>query len=111
MLHTHSADCVYAAHPPTLLSTLTHAHPLCCLYAHPLTHTAIYTDTHTHCCPPIPGLPVSIQVPFLSREREAQVGQAVTLEALQSLYCTCKYDKRAHLELAATSGIVPHLCR
>lgn len=51
------------------------------------------------------------QVPFLSREREAVHGQAVVLEALQALYNICFFHKRVHLEVAATSGIVPHLCR
>jgi hypothetical protein len=50
-------------------------------------------------------------VPFLSRDREALVGQAVVLEALQALYNICKFNKRVHLEVAATAGIVPHLCR
>lgn len=51
------------------------------------------------------------QVPFLSREREAASGQAVVLEALQALYNICKFNRRVHLEVAATGGIVPHLCR
>jgi hypothetical protein len=51
------------------------------------------------------------QVPFLSREREAALGQAVVLEALQALYNICKFNRRVHLEVAATGGIVPHLCR
>jgi hypothetical protein len=50
-------------------------------------------------------------VPFLSREREAVHGQGVVLEALQALYNICKFNKRVHLEVAATGGIVPHLCR
>ncbi|WIA33289.1 hypothetical protein OEZ86_006429 [Tetradesmus obliquus] len=50
-------------------------------------------------------------VPFLSREREAASGQAVVLEALQALYNICKFNRRVHLEVAATGGIVPHLCR
>eukprot|EP00775_Hariotina_reticulata_P013544 gene13544-13671_t len=54
---------------------------------------------------------ISQLVPFLSREREAMVGQAVVLEALQALYNICKFNKRVHLEVAATAGIVPHLCR
>jgi hypothetical protein len=48
---------------------------------------------------------------FLSRESEAASGQAVVLEALQALYNICFFHKRVHLEVAATSGIVPHLCR
>jgi hypothetical protein len=52
-----------------------------------------------------------LQVPFLSREREAASGQAVVLEALQALYNICKFNRRVHLEVAATGGIVPHLCR
>lgn len=51
------------------------------------------------------------QVPFLSREAEAVHGQAVVLEALQALYNICFFHKRVHLEVAASSGIVPHLCR
>jgi hypothetical protein len=51
------------------------------------------------------------QVPFLSRECEAVHGQAVVLEALQALYNICFFHKRVHLEVAASSGIVPHLCR
>jgi hypothetical protein len=39
------------------------------------------------------------------------MGQAVVLEALQALYNICFFHKRVHLEVAATSGIVPHLCR
>jgi hypothetical protein len=58
------------------------------------------------------SLPSAVpQVPFLSREREAASGQAVVLEALQALYNICKFNRRVHLEVAATGGIVPHLCR
>jgi hypothetical protein len=55
--------------------------------------------------------PWCLQVPFLSRECEAVHGQAVVLEALQALYNICFFHKRVHLEVAASSGIVPHLCR
>ncbi|KIZ03198.1 hypothetical protein MNEG_4758 [Monoraphidium neglectum] len=50
-------------------------------------------------------------VPFLSREREAAAGPEAQLEALHALYNICKFNKRVHLEVAATAGIVQHLCR
>lgn len=67
--------------------------------------------SHTPCTPSRPGRVVLRQVPFLSRECEAVHGQAVVLEALQALYNICFFHKRVHLEVAASSGIVPHLCR
>lgn len=69
--------------------------------------------SHTHCChmPSWPGRVLPLQVPFLSRDCEAAHGQAVVLEALQALYNICFFHKRVHLEVAASNGIVPHLCR
>jgi hypothetical protein len=51
-------------------------------------------------------------VPFLSRDREGPAGQQeLQLEALHVLYNICKFNRHVHLEVAATGGIVPHLCR
>eukprot|EP00878_Enallax_costatus_P026428 GHUV01028360.1.p1 GENE.GHUV01028360.1~~GHUV01028360.1.p1 ORF type:complete len:341 (+),score=134.42 GHUV01028360.1:226-1248(+) len=50
-------------------------------------------------------------VPFLSRQTEAVMGQDVVLQALGALYNICKFNKKVHLEVAATAGIIPHLCR
>jgi hypothetical protein len=52
-------------------------------------------------------------VPFLSRDREAGPAgqQELQLEALHVLYNICKFNRHVHLEVAATGGIVPHLCR
>jgi hypothetical protein len=82
-----------------------------------LAHPAHPARTHKRTCnTPSPTQnthkpPRTHQVPFLSREREAVHGQGVVLEALQALYNICKFNKRVHLEVAATGGIVPHLCR
>jgi len=54
---------------------------------------------------------ISQLVPFLSREREPATGPDAQLEALHALYNICKFNKRVHLEVAATAGIVQHLCR
>lgn len=56
-------------------------------------------------------LSVMLQVPFLTRQSEAVLGQSVVLEALGALYNICKFNKKVHLEVAATAGIIPHLCR
>lgn len=79
----------------------------CCsrIHCHGLCHTFPLTTAHYS------AHAVFAQVPFLSRECEAVHGQAVVLEALQALYNICFFHKRVHLEVAASSGIVPHLCR
>mmetsp|Transcript_5084 Transcript_5084/g.11041 ORF Transcript_5084/g.11041 Transcript_5084/m.11041 type:complete len:1296 (+) Transcript_5084:141-4028(+) len=54
---------------------------------------------------------ISSLVPFLSKERCAAVGTEVQLEALHALHNICKFNKKVHLEAAASAGIIPHLCR
>lgn len=54
---------------------------------------------------------LGLLVPMLAKEREAAVGPDVQMDALHTLYNICKFDKKVHLEVAATAGVVPHLCR
>jgi hypothetical protein len=54
---------------------------------------------------------ISQLVPFLAKDKEVLLGQELQLEVLHALYNICKFNRRVHLEVAATAGLVPHLCR
>ena len=54
---------------------------------------------------------ISQLVPFLAKDKEVLLGQQLQWEVLHALYNICKFNRRVHLEVAATAGLVPHLCR